>query len=211
MSKKSKSKAKSPRKPTLIEVIILLFMTLLIMLIAFAAIFNRTPPPIRLFFVAVETITIEDNWSGLSDIQPSFRYQLNFQNGALVGTADFSIGYDAYQELNVPIEIPVDVTQAFFAKLKESELAEGQYEPNIMWTDDYPSLNITIDTRREVIELYTQSQGEDHIPWGATIRGKEYIIDSGIPSEALAILEPYMKKDILDELIEGFRENEGYK
>jgi hypothetical protein len=205
-SKKSKSKSK-PMKPKLIEILALFIVLLVIIFISIVTIFNYPTFPIRMNFTAVKSITIQDNWTGYSNLSPiQVNYQLTFQNGALIGTGNFSIAsqQNNYQAQAIPIEIPIPVTQAFFQKLKEIQLIEGHYSPNIQKTDDYPSLSITLDTRRETIEIFSQSQGKEHIPWSAYMRDKEYIIESGIPAEALAIIEPYLSKDVLENLIVDF-------
>jgi hypothetical protein len=40
------------------------------------------------------------------------------------------------------------------------------------------------------------------VPWGASIGGKDYVIDSPAPAEAIAILDPYLKREVQQQLID---------
>ena len=43
------------------------------------------------------------------------------------------------------------------------------------------------------------------MPWGAVIQGQEYVIESDIPMQALNILEPYLKRHILEMMIDEYK------
>jgi hypothetical protein len=67
-------------------------------------------------------------------------------------------------------------------------------------TDDYPSLAIDLKIARQIIAIYSESQGASHVPWGATIGKKPYTINSDTPARALKVLEPYLNRGKLREL-----------
>lgn len=204
-SKKPRDKSKL-RKPSLIEYSILFIIIGIILLIGIIVAINPPSFTPRLYFVAVKTITIRDYWVGYSPVAPiEANYQLSLEGSVLNGTAQFAVGsFSANrpsQQDTVNISIPADITLAFLGKLKESVLVEGVYPPRVERTDDYPSISITIETRREAIEIFTESQGREHIPWGVRMRENTYVVDSAIPAQALAILDPYLRQDVLREMI----------
>lgn len=197
-SENQKMKAKG--KPKRLDYLVLFIAIIIILLIAVAMVAVPKIIPTRLYFVAVQSITIQDHWNGLSPVSPRADYQLNFQNGTLIGTGTFTADLQNY--LTVDITIPREITQEFLNKLKAIEMLEGDYIPFRDHTDDYPSIGITIQTRRETIEIFTRSQGEENIPWSINMRNREFIIDNGTPAQALAIIEPYLRRDILEQLID---------
>ncbi len=88
-------------------------------------------------------------------------------------------------------------------KLAQANPQVGKYEPFILVTDDYPEITIRVlYGQAETIEFYTASQGEEHIPWRVTYNGSSYIVNSGVPMQALEILKPYLAQDLLDNLRE---------
>jgi hypothetical protein len=158
--------------------------------------------PMRLQIAQIEAITINDSWTGMFSNAPfNAQYELMIQDGMLVGTSTFSSGYRAdriYE--NVISPIPAEVVEEFIRKLEEAHITPGKYRPLDYqeWVDDYPNISITIQTSNGTIEIFTQSQGEEHIPWAANVRSEEYLIHSAIPSHALDILQPYLLIDIPD-------------
>lgn len=157
------------------------------------------------------SITIIDNWSGLNPVAPinslyilenpeGFIDNENFQGSAL-----FSVGgywSNAHKE-TASINVPKDIIQSFLQKLSQISPENGEYEPLAEWTDDYPEITIRVlYGNAETIEFYTSSQGEEHIPWKVTYDGKSYIVNSGVPMQALEMLNDYLAQDVLNNLME---------
>jgi hypothetical protein len=69
-------------------------------------------------------------------------------------------------------------------------------------TDDYPSITIKLHIKGDTVVIFTKSQGKDHIPWGVTLKGETFVAESDVPARALNQLEPYLKGDVLQKLIE---------
>jgi hypothetical protein len=150
---------------------------------------------------SVVAVRIFDGWAGLSPISPHSRtYDLTMNYGVLEGQATFTVGTEPLTS-QVAVTIPAEVVAAFLEKLEEARLNRGRYTPLFDHTDDYPNVVIHIDREYDSIEIYSQSQGDEHIPWGATVDGNDYTINSVIPAEALVLLEPYLHGDVLQELI----------
>lgn len=151
------------------------------------------------------SIRIEDDWTGLSLVAPIVaHYDLHRRNGGFSGKANFSVaGYRQERTAVKDISIPEDVALAFLKLLSESPTEYGYYEPRIEHTDDYPSISIQIGLENDIVEFYTGSQGETHVPWAVKVRGSPYVINSDLPAQALALLEPYLEKDTLRKLIEN--------
>ena len=126
-------------------------------------------------------------------------------DGSFTGTGDFSVagGTPKVVTSTESIAIPADVASAFLQKVAAFPIKEGTYTPAITHSDDNPLLTITVDTPGEgTLTIYSQSQGDQHIPWGASIAGKDYVIDTPAPAEAIALLDPYLKREVRQQLID---------
>lgn len=137
------------------------------------------------------SMDIQDDWGGLSYTAPIG-----------VGPVCSYGGIAAKpRKATVDIEIPLAVAQAFFKDLAKSPLKEGEYRPKIFYSDDYPSIRIELKINEDTVAFFTQSQGEGHVPWGVRFRGKTYVVDSDVPSKAYQALYPYLKRDILRNMV----------
>ncbi len=151
---------------------------------------------------AAPAINIRDDWAGLSKSSPQLaHYLLDRTVDGLTGTAEFSAGTEPVTT-TAEITIPESVVQDFLGKLAAVPLKEGIYTPKIDHTDDSPNISITIQVDSGIVSFYSQSQGDDHLPWGASIANKIYVIDTPDVAQALALLEPYLKKDVLQQVID---------
>jgi hypothetical protein len=150
---------------------------------------------------------LRDDWSGLTTVSPiTILYSVTkAADGSFAGTGDFSVAQGTAKAVTstVNITIPADVAQSFLQKITALPIEEGAYTPVITHTDDNPLLTVTLDTPGEgTLTVYSQSQGDQHVPWGASIAGKDYVINSPAPAEALALLDPYLKRDVRQQLID---------
>ncbi len=153
------------------------------------------------------SITITDNWSGYLPAAPmnSF-YTMRSSDNRYEGEALFSVGgyFVPLQKETAPISVPKDVVQAFLQKLSQAQPENGKYEPTII-LDNYPEIIIRLTFGKEesakTIEFYTTSPGDEHVPWKVTYESTSYIINSGVPMQALEILKPYLAQDVLENLI----------
>ena len=143
------------------------------------------------------SIHIEDSWGGLGTPHSAV-YDLQRDGNQFQGDATFAAGQVKKDD---HVSIPLPVAQAFLRKLGESVLQEREYQPRIRHTDDYPSLSIRIEVQGGTVVFFSESQGRNHVPWGVTVQGKTYTIDSAVPAEALALLAPYLKADVLEQLM----------
>jgi hypothetical protein len=162
--------------------------------------------PTRLYVDEIVSITIHDEWMALLFSEPTppyiANYELTVQDGAFVGTATFSAG-GRPPATTENVLIPEEVGEAFLSKLNTIRMTEGWYNPSFEMYDDYPKIVISIQTTTETIELYTQSQGEGHIPWAVRVGDEMYIVASPTPAEAFALLQPYLLVDIPDDMSEA--------
>jgi len=157
------------------------------------------------------SIIIVDNWGGLNPAAPinslyilenpeNFIDSEDFQGSAL-----FSVGgyWSKTQQETVSINVPKHIVQSFLQELSQVSPENGEYQPYSEWTDDYPEITIRVlYGNAEIIEFYTSSQGDEHVPWKVTYNGKSYVVNSGAPMQALKILNDYLAQDTLENLIE---------
>jgi fermentation-respiration switch protein FrsA (DUF1100 family) len=147
-------------------------------------------------------IRIQDDWNGLSPNAPiTARYALMLVGGVFSGSADFSVAGGA-KTASTDAVLPPEVAEEFLKTLAGSPVKVGDYVPLIEHTDDYPSLSIEIDLGTEKVLFFSQSQGADRTPWGVTFGGETYVVDSDAPARALRVLEPYLSREIIQELID---------
>ena len=162
----------------------------------------------------IRAISIQDNWVGLSDIAPILSYYSLLPNGEeFTGLVNFDVGgYSRKNRISElqDLHVPAKAIQLFLNKLQTTSIREGDYQPTIEHTDDYPTLEIRIVLTNFDLTFYTSSQGERHTPWGMTCFGHTYVIDSATPMDALDILLPYLKKDRLkvleDQVVKSMNE-----
>jgi hypothetical protein len=150
---------------------------------------------------------LRNDWAGLSTASPiTILYSVTKgADESFTGTGEFSIagGTPKVVTSTESIAIPADVASAFLQKVAAFPIKEGTYTPAITHSDDNPLLTITVDTPGEgTLTVYSQSQGDQHIPWGASIAGRDYVIDSPAPAEAIALLDPYLKREVRQQLID---------
>lgn len=154
-----------------------------------------------------EAISIEESWFGLGTPH-SASYNLRGGGDWFLGEARLAVGVSGSGQYRSAIEdivIPRARVQTFLRRLAGSPLKEGDYQPSITHTDDFPEVAIELESENGTVEFYTQSQGAGHIPWAVTFGGATYIVDSGDPARALKALGPHLKQDTLNQLLEEAR------
>ena len=171
---------------------------------------QRTQPPVSFHLSEIRQISdlrsirLADDWAGLADYGPTqAHYMLQPKAGGFLGQATFSAGGDFSKEQmtdSAEITIPIRVVQNFLNTLAEATLEDGPYEPYIEHTDDYPDLSIDLVFDGQTVSYQSQSQGGGHVPWAVSIDTQTYVINSGIPMQAWALLSPYLKQDKLQQL-----------
>lgn len=169
-----------------------------------------TPPPTAdLLAVGMDqlpeatALNIRDDWSGASPVSPVLaHYYLTRSSGALTGLADFSVGEFQGRPITTTdtVTIPAEVVSDFLNRLSEVPLTEGNYVPRQDAVEN-TNISLTITVPAGTIFFYTQSQGDDHTPWAATLDTTTYVIDTPAVAEAFALLEPYLKRDVLESLV----------
>ena len=171
--------------------------------------------------VGLRSIVIEDDWDGLNPAAPLLaHYNLRVDADEARGQAEFSVGGRRPDKLltgKADVVIPGQIVDAFLDRLSGIKAQEGAPRRDYC-CDDYPSLKIELQFDNETITFFSFSPGNasiatpevrrgpwsgisNYVPWGVTFQGKTYVINSPEPAEALALLHPYLKKDVQDQLI----------
>jgi hypothetical protein len=158
-----------------------------------------------------DTVEIVNDWNGYSDITPILRRsKLRRERQELVGNAYIAVGgYGAagiHQQQTTRVKIPAAVTAKFLATLAKTPLQVGIYKPKLDRTDDYPSIEIKVKIDGRQIIFSSQSQSIDYVPWKITINQKNtaiaYISNSALPAQALGVLNPYLSRQGIDQIIQ---------
>jgi hypothetical protein len=156
-------------------------------------------------FNNVKEVRIQYYWDGFSNVTPIIReYRLQLQNGMLVGEGRFSIRILKIKNSS-DVSIPQEVVKSFLGVLKTIKIEDKPCRSGIIMTDNYPYVSITLFTETGHTKIASTSQFEGYVPWCAILQGHQYKVDSDIPAQALNILKPYLKRDILDTMIDEFK------
>ena len=83
-----------------------------------------------------------------------------------------------------------DAVRKFIVALADCPCTPGRYTPLIEHPDDNVHFVIVFHSGVRTFSLYTDSQGVDGMPWGLTMDGKDYTINSMLPGQALDALLP---------------------
>jgi hypothetical protein len=150
----------------------------------------------------VSRICLERTWTGLSPFSPILSSYDLAQNGdSFTGHAEFSVSFgEAKRSAEVTLEVPVPVVHQFLSALGSAPLSPAPYEPKRTHSDDYPSISLKMTVGRQIVRVFSESQGPHHVPWGAEIAGVQYLVDSEIPSLALLALLVHLRQDVADSL-----------
>ncbi len=161
------------------------------------------------------TVEIRNDWNGYSDITPVLRhYKLKLDQQQLVGNAHIAVGgYGAggiRQQQTTKIKVPAIVVTKFLTTLAKTPLQSGVYKPLITHKDDYPAIEIKVQSGKRQVTFSSKSQGVDRIPWKITITENntttEYISNSPIPAQAFRILNTSLDRSGVDQVIHRRRQ-----
>jgi hypothetical protein len=182
----------------------------------------QPPLPSLAIVTQGETVEIQNDWNGYSDITPILRhYKLRSQNKELVGNSHIAVGgYGAAgirQQATTKVKIPAAIASQFLATLAKTPIKVGKYQPLIKHTDDYPSVTIRVKVKQQLVIFSSQSQGVSRTPWKVSIRSRtvnpsrsgatqtDYISNTDFPTQALKLLSPYLDNPGIDNIIQRRR------
>jgi hypothetical protein len=95
------------------------------------------------------------------------------------------------------IIIPADVMRSFFQLLAESPIVANVPATPEPSAEYYPRLRIELHLNSEIVTFLSASQQEGYVPWSVQTATATYYINSDQPTRALALLQPYLKPDVL--------------
>lgn len=149
-------------------------------------------------------LTVSDRWDGMCPAAPIVLHAdltRTFGKG-LAGPVALRVGRKrSEQKDQIEAKISEKVSKNLLALLANIPAFPGKYEPFCSHTDDFPSIKITVETPDGPVEFFTESQGKDHIPWGLTINGQEFTVDSPVPAQILRRLDRYLGRKQLNEMV----------
>jgi hypothetical protein len=156
-------------------------------------------------FSEANQLILEEGWAGLSPVSPiKARWELKRTADGWVGAGDFAVGghFGKRQTAtdHVKVRVPAKVWEACVRELKGLPQKPGPYNGKLFYTDSYPSYRITVRSSRGDWSIFTESQGEDHLPWALEARGATWVVDHSGPAKAWRLLEPHLAKDRLKKL-----------
>jgi hypothetical protein len=155
-----------------------------------------------------KTVVIGIQWLGLSPLSPmKADYLLELHDDQFVGPGGFRVADGP--TVTRQISVPADVMRGFLAVASKVPMTEGEYRPRIEHTDDYPSLEFGVETKRGVLHIGSHSQLEyptsgthvDRTPWGIAYLNRSFIVITSDLDRAYEPFDQYLRDDeIFEEL-----------
>ncbi len=101
-----------------------------------------------------------------------------------------------------PIIIPLDIAQQFLKLLAETPVEEGSYKgsPIATTTDNFPNLELIIETNFGTVRIFSRSQQPNFFPWSIFFANREFTATNADPFKAFSLFKPYFKKETLKDL-----------
>lgn len=134
------------------------------------------------------------------DMEGKTIFSLHYKLGLFItDERNYSISYSKGKYYSQDGKIISSETIETFCK-SFSCLREGEGEPNITHTDDYPFFQIDLYYRGKAMRIWSVSNGYKHVPWNVSYDGKPYsqynglIWDNLLP--LLCELDPDWCKDL---------------
>jgi hypothetical protein len=164
-----------------------------------------------------KTVVIGSQWLGLSTMSPMIAdYLLELHDDQFVGQGQFKLA--EAPAVSRPVTVPRDVMRAFLAVASKVRMVEGEYEPRIEHTDDYPSLEFGVATKQGLLRIGTQSQLKDaesgtyldRTPWSISYLNRSFIVTASDLDRAYEPFDQYLREDeIFKELRKNVMESGG--
>ena len=158
-----------------------------------------------------KTVVIGIQWLGLSTLSPMIAdYLLELHDDQFVGQGQFKVA--EAPAVSRPITVPRDVMRAFLAVASKVWMVEGEYQPRIEHTDDYPSLEFDVATKQGLLRIGTRSQLKDaesgtyldRTPWSISYLNRSFVVTASDLDRAYEPFGPYLRED---EIFEELRKN----
>lgn len=176
---------------------------------------TSNPKPVIPDLLGTQSVRIQDDWVGLAPEAPiAARFYLHRDGTQFTGTAEFEAGGFSGDPLKATeeIAIPLEVMESFLLRLTDAPVEEGTYIIPPTHTDDYPQLSMNLTSGDWSVEFYSDSQNSDHTPWRFEsshpngVCRHNCVIQSDVPTQALDLLNPYLKRDVQEKLFENVRQ-----
>ncbi len=158
-----------------------------------------------------KTVVIGIQWLGLSTLSPMIAdYLLELHDDQFVGQGQFKVA--EAPAVSRPITVPGDVMRAFLAVASKVRMVEGEYQPRIEHTDDYPSLEFDVATKQGLLRIGTRSQLKDaesgtyldRTPWSISYLNRSFVVTASDLDRAYEPFGQYLRDD---EIFQELRKN----
>jgi hypothetical protein len=147
-------------------------------------------------------VAIGVGWMGLSPLSPmTAGYFLDLHGDQFEGPGFFQVAKAPSEKR--AIAVPRDVVRAFLTAANKVRLVEGGYQAHIEHTDDYPSLDVQVSIKQELLRIGSQSQQRqpksgnylDRTPWYVDYRKRTFVVTATDLDQAFAALQPYLQDE----------------
>jgi hypothetical protein len=159
-------------------------------------------------------VAIGIGWIGLSRLSPvSAGYFLDRHGDRFEGPGFFQVAKAPSEKR--AIAVPRDLVRALLTAANNVPVLEGEYQAHIEHTDDYPSLDVEVSIKQELLRIGSQSQERqaksgnfaDRTPWRVDYRKRTFVVTATELDQAFAALQPYLQSDkVIEELVKQYRD-----
>jgi hypothetical protein len=157
-------------------------------------------------------VAISVGWMGLSPLSPmTAGYFLDLHGDQFEGPGFFQVAKAPSEKR--AIAVPRDLVRALLTAANKVQVVEGEYQARIEHTDDYPSLDVEVLIKRELLRIGSQSQQRqpksgnylDRTPWHIDYRKRTFVVTATDLDRAFAALQPYLQDDnVFEELMKKY-------
>jgi hypothetical protein len=149
------------------------------------------------------SLHIRDEWNGLNPTAPWLTsYALErTDDGDFIGMASFEVRGSA--TVARAVRVPGVTAQPILEQLAAVRPVVSEYVPHFTHTDDYPALEIHLETAMGGVLFFSTSQGRYHTPWAIAHGGTTFVVTSAQPGKALERLQPFLHRETLTQLTDS--------
>jgi hypothetical protein len=157
-------------------------------------------------------VAVGIGWMGLSPWSPvTAGYFLELQGDQFEGPGYFQVAEKPSEKR--AIAVPRNLVRGFLTAANKVQVVEGAYQAHIEHTDDYPSLDVQVLIKGELLRIGSQSQQRqaksgdylDRTPWHVDYRKRSFVVTATDLDQAFAALQPYLQDDkVFEELVKKY-------
>jgi len=135
-----------------------------------------------------QRVLVHDRWWGMGTVSTSRLSIALVRNDRGGFAGELQVVIDGAEEKSMRVEVQPRAAKSLLRHLSNARILRGPYSRRFEHTDDYPSIELVVDSGAGFVYFFSESQGDHHVPWGACINGELFALpdeDVGLALQAL--------------------------